>query len=287
MSRASTAPKWLRALVPLGVSVALLWGVGTALDAAAIGERLAHMHWGWMLAAAALGPFQVLAGGVRWGRVCRALDVGVSDREAVAEYGLSTALNQMLPGGIAGDAVRIWRQRHHGAGAATHTAVVDRAMGLGALVLVSVLGLGAWAAWFSVPWPMAALAAGMAVVLGGALLSPVGAGARRVLAADGVAQAGLSVGLTVSFLLGFAAAGLAVGVGPGPWVATAGPWLLLAMAVPMSFAGWGPREVSAATVWPLLGATSEEGVAVSAAYGLSVLLGALPGLALWGWGGHK
>ena len=94
---------------------------------------------------------------------------------------------------------------------------------------------------------------------------------------------GLSVVLTASFVLGIALAAQAVGVRPGPALFAAAPLVLLAMAVPLSFAGWGPRELSAALLWPALGATPEEGVAISAAYGLSVLLGALPGLAVWAW----
>ena len=53
--------------------------------------------------------------------------------------------------------------------------------------------------------------------------------------------------------------------------------LLLAMAVPLTVAGWGVREGAAAVLWPLAGLPAEQGVALSVGYGLTVLLSSLPG----------
>ncbi len=58
------------------------------------------------------------------------------------------------------------------------------------------------------------------------------------------------------------------------------PPVLVAMLVPLSVAGWGIREGTAALVWGLVGLPPAQGVAVSMAYGLLVLLASLPGL-LW------
>ncbi|NNM34814.1 MAG: UPF0104 family protein, partial [Gemmatimonadetes bacterium] len=49
---------------------------------------------------------------------------------------------------------------------------------------------------------------------------------------------------------------------------------------PISVAGWGLREGAAALLWSAAGLTTAEGVAVSVAYGLIVLLSTLPGLAV-------
>jgi hypothetical protein len=54
--------------------------------------------------------------------------------------------------------------------------------------------------------------------------------------------------------------------------------LLLAMAVPVSVAGWGVREGAAALLWPLVGLPPEQGVALSVGYGLAVLVSSLPGI---------
>ncbi len=55
------------------------------------------------------------------------------------------------------------------------------------------------------------------------------------------------------------------------------PWVLLAMAIPLSVAGWGIREGAAALVWQAAGLDAAEGVAASVSYGLVVLLSTLPG----------
>ena len=54
--------------------------------------------------------------------------------------------------------------------------------------------------------------------------------------------------------------------------------IMLVAAVPISLAGWGPREGAAAWVFAMTGAQASEGLAVSVAYGAMVLVGALPGL---------
>ena len=272
---------WLRPALSVAVSLALLGGLAWRLDLAAIGGLLSSVSPAWLLVAALLGPPQIVLGGLRWARVSRALGLPLETGEAVAEYGVSTALNQLLPGGIAGDAVRVVRQRHHGAVRATVAAVVDRALGLVVLTLVACGGLGLWA-WQGPPPPSSLVVGvcGLAVVGGGVAASPAGRPLRRALAADGLWLIAASVALVLSFVAGFAAASLAVGLTPSWGLLGVVPLVLLAMAIPLSFAGWGPRELSAGWLWPMLGASPEEGVAVAAAYGLSVLLGALPGL--WG-----
>lgn len=56
--------------------------------------------------------------------------------------------------------------------------------------------------------------------------------------------------------------------------------VLLSMLVPLTLAGWGVREGAAALVWAGAGLPASEGVAISVAYGLIVLVSTLPGLPL-------
>jgi hypothetical protein len=53
--------------------------------------------------------------------------------------------------------------------------------------------------------------------------------------------------------------------------------VLVAMALPLSLAGWGIREGAAAGIWMLAGLPVAQGVAVSLLYGVVVLVSALPG----------
>ena len=55
------------------------------------------------------------------------------------------------------------------------------------------------------------------------------------------------------------------------------PWVLLAMAIPLSIAGWGVREGAAALVWQAAGLDPAQGVAISIGYGVVILLSSLPG----------
>ena len=52
---------------------------------------------------------------------------------------------------------------------------------------------------------------------------------------------------------------------------------MLVMVVPLSVGGWGLREASATAVLAYLGWSPEAALALSAVYGLSVLIGSLPG----------
>jgi hypothetical protein len=260
-----------RAAAAALVTALALAAVAAMVDRAALMERASALRWGWLLAASALGPLQLWLGARRWARVSALLGAPLGPGEALAEMGLSSALNQLLPGGIGGDLLRVGRQRERGWAVVVAAAVTDRAAGLGSLCAVA---LAAWA-WsrLAAPWPLGVAAmASLAGIAGWAWWVGRGGPLRDPLVV------GLSATLTASFLLGFALAGLAVGVRPGPWVAEVAPWLLLVMALPLSFAGWGAREVAAMGLWPH---DAAEGVAVSAAYGLSVLLGALPGGLWW------
>ena len=53
--------------------------------------------------------------------------------------------------------------------------------------------------------------------------------------------------------------------------------VLMTMLIPVTVAGWGLREGTAAVLWGVVGLTAADGVLVSVAYGLLVLFGSLPG----------
>ncbi len=277
-------------------AAALAWTAGR-LEQGGVWALLRGARPGWLLAAAALVPLQVGVISLRWWLFAERLGVPLAPRRAVAEYGLSVFLNQVLPGGIAGDAVRVWR---HGRGGdlrgAVVAAVLERGAGLAALAAVALAGLAAWPAVHGGPPPLwaAGLALGALAVSAGAALWPwrrpgplaaLAAGARQALLPPRLlaTHAALSLLLVASFLAAYALTGLALGVAPGAALVTAMPITLLAMSVPAGVGGWGLREASAAALFPLLGQPPEVGVAWTALYGLSLLAGSLPGaLALRG-----
>ena len=104
--QATTRP-WLKSGRAVGITVLLaaaLWGV---VDTDKLAELFASADPRWCAVAVLMLPAQAVLGGLRWQRVARDLDLPLPRRHALQEYGLSMALNQLMPGGMAGDAVRV------------------------------------------------------------------------------------------------------------------------------------------------------------------------------------
>jgi glycosyltransferase 2 family protein len=270
--------KRLRAVLALAVTLGLLGVLWGRLDTQALAETLSHAQLGWLALAAALGPLQVILGAERWCLASERVGAPIERFEAWREYALSTFVNQVLPSGVAGDAARMARQRHHGWKPALLAGLVDRGVGQALLVAVTALGLAFWPAR-----PAGSLVAAL-VLLGVFVAALAFAPVRQALAGAWLQNALLSGALIVTFLGGFALCSLALGRGPGLWLLVAIPLVLLAMAIPLSLGGWGLREASAAALLPAFGFTPEEAVALAGCYGVTVLVGALPGacVPLWG-----
>ena len=291
----ATKPRWaswLRISLSVGVSLGLLIAVFGSLDVDRIKALFTGSHPAWFMGAALLVPLQVYLGASRWRRVSVDLDMDLSLRRAIEEYGLSVLLNQVLPGGMAGDATRVWRHKQgHGSFAAPlRAAVVDRVIGHWAHLFVTAVGLVVWAPLHGVASPSGSGTLVAVVVLVFAVLwtRPIPglralvSDTRRALATSQqlAFHTGTSVLLVATFLFSFwlCAQGLGLPLG---WAAlTAVPLLMLVMVIPLSLGGWGLREVSAAVVLSFLGWSTEESIALSAAYGIVNLMGALPAVAV-------
>ena len=290
--QATTRPwlKSVRAVVITGLLAVALWSV-VDLDKLTRLFARADLFWGSL--AVLMLPAQAVLGGLRWQRVAKDLGLPLSRRYALEEYSLSMGLNQILPGGLAGDAVRVWRHKSgHGAlGAPLRAAVVDRVIGHVAHLVVTLVGLMLW------PWahgraaPLWAwlVVVGILAVVVVIALRPL-AGLRSLVADAKMAlsrprQWGvhtlLSTALLASILFGFYAAARALGLPLGWGVLTAVPLMMLVLILPVSVGGWGIREVASILVFSLLEWSATDAVAVSAAYGMSCLVGALPAVVFW------
>lgn len=94
-------------------------------------------------------------------------------------------------------------------------------------------------------------------------------------------QMGSSLLVVASYVLVYLLGARALGVEtPAPLLLPLVAPVLLSMLVPLTLAGWGVREGAAALVWAGAGLPASEGVAISVAYGLIVLVSTLPGLPL-------
>ena len=285
-----------RGTLRLAASGAMLAALWVWLDGGAVAGRLASADLRWILPALLLTQGWTVASALRWRLTARALGRALPLGRAVREYYVATLLNMTLPGGVAGEAARIARARdEEGWTAAAAPVAVERLAGQVATLALAALGLVA--APVSVGAPLWVAACGLALLAAGAvgLGALRGTGGSRARAALRLAwieggawraQGGLSLGVAAGYVAAFAMCAAAVGAAPCPGVAlTLVPPVLLAMALPLSVGGWGPREGAAAALWPLAGLGAEAGVAAAALYGLVCLAGALPG-ALWVWPGR-
>ena len=281
--------KRLRALISVAFTAALLVVVIRAVDMDRVVSLVRDARWGWLAIAMALVPLQVCLGAFRWHRVATDLNLPLTRRRAVNEYGLSVLLNQVLPGGIAGDAVRVWRhKRGHGElGAPLRAAVVERAVGHVAHLVVTLVGVLLWPYVHGSEAPVGSLplVACMCLFFVWMWWFPIRGfrslthDAHVVLhsARQWLFHSVVSVLLVGSFLLSFWCCAQALQLPLGLGSITAVPLLMLIMIIPFSVGGWGLREISATFVLATLGWTPESALALSAAYGVANLLGAAPG----------
>ncbi len=262
---------------------------------------------GWLL----LGLVSATAGNtsssLRWAELARWLGHRVRARWAIAVYFRGVAINALLPGAVlGGDMFRAWQLNRDGCpmAAASLSVVLDRLSGLwilfalGALALFVGLGspeMDILRTRLHVPegWPSGLIAAGL---LGVVLLLPLlvlstlaalagwGAkpGGRRAMAVELLRrphgfqqyrrQAMASLAVQAFAVGALYCAGRAFGVVLPWWVVafTAGPIFLFA-ALPVSFGGWGTREVATVTAWSAFGVAAPLAVAAAAAFGIYAL----------------
>ncbi|MDE0897948.1 MAG: lysylphosphatidylglycerol synthase transmembrane domain-containing protein [Longimicrobiales bacterium] len=288
-------PKWPWLLARFGVSASVLAVVARTLDLDAVVERLSGFSLGWVALGLGLSVLQVVMLGWRWRFTAARLDIDLPMGIAVREYYLGIFLNQLLPGGVTGDVSRAWRHARTEAptGPSVRAVVLERMSGQ---VIMTIFAAGA----------VLMLPLGPALGRVMAVLGTVGIAAvvvvtmirraeprpfvgriwadthRAVLAPEALPiQVGTAL-LTVASYVGlYLVAARAVGVETEllrflPLV----PPVLMTMLVPISVAGWGLREGAAAALWGASGLSPEDGVSISVAYGLLVLLSSLPGAAV-------
>jgi uncharacterized protein (TIRG00374 family) len=140
--------------VRLGVSAALLYLVLRSIDLSAFRERVASMNPAWLALALLVYAAQQMIGVWRWDRLLRAQHIEVERKKLAESIWVSMFFNNFLPSNIGGDVVRITdTAREAGSKTlATTVVLVDRAIGLTALLVVAAVGAFVlWLAGIYVP----------------------------------------------------------------------------------------------------------------------------------------
>ena len=291
----------LRAPVQLAVTaglLALLWHVsgGKMVDRIAGADPL------WVAAGLGCATAAMGFAALRWRYTALCVGVSITLERSVKEFYLAGFLNQVLPGGIAGDALRAWRQGKHaasvergGMGRAIRAVVIERIANQTVIAICALVSLTLWM------WMPGAFAhtriwlplVGFGAVVGsipvaiGVLARRHGGGRIERLLRDGreallgrsmLAQLGLGFLVIGSCVVMFYCAAQAVHAPLSLFHLVAlVPGALFAMSIPISIGGWGLREASAVALWTMAGLSPDAALASSIVYGLLALLGALPG----------
>lgn len=279
----------LRILLPLALIALCL----VLTDARTALARLSGLSAGCFIATIVTLNAVTILSALRWRMTAAALDLHLPLGGAVREYYLAQFANQTLPGGVLGDAARALRSRNGGPmRRAAQAVVLERAAGQAGMAAVALGGTsgmlltgGLAADLPGILWLPAGFLA--LLLVGAVLLALIGAAGRddgwrraahRALVQRLPAQAALSLVIALLTVTAFVAAARATGSTLTLLAAAfIVPLVLTAMLLPASVAGWGWREGAAAALFPLAGLTAEAGLAASIAFGIAMLISALPG----------
>jgi uncharacterized membrane protein YbhN (UPF0104 family) len=277
------------------VSVALLVFVLRGIDLGRLWDRVQDLHAGWTVLAVAAYAWTMSVSVWRWQGLLRAQHIEVPRRRLSESMWVSLFFNNFLPSNIGGDVIRI-ADTAGAAGSktvATTVVLVDRALGLMALLLVATAGAaGAALAGLRIPgvgWLWMAtgvgVAAGVPLILEprlvSGLLAPVRAinrpwlterarrmedAATRFRAAPGalLAAFGGAVAVQVTMVAFYllTARGLAIPL-PVLLGAVLIPVSLAMQMLPVSINGFGVREAVFAFFFVRFGLPTDAAVALS------------------------
>jgi uncharacterized membrane protein YbhN (UPF0104 family) len=292
---------WVKLVAVLAILVALLSLLGTKAFAAG----LHVLGAGSVLAALGIGLLTTVLNALRWRLVAQRVGLRLRLGDAIAETYRAIFLNAVLPGGVLGDVDRAVRHGRSSGDVARGARVVAIERTAGQLVLIA-------AAVVVIPVEPALVAeivrrmsriplVGIAVVvlllvLAGVLIVRArrssSAGRWRRLLGDTAADVRAGVlargawpvllGLSAIALAGYLVLFLVAARSAGATASTLAllPPLLLAliaMGLPISVGGWGPREGVAALSFWMAGLGAPLGVTTSVAYGALALIASLPG----------
>jgi uncharacterized membrane protein YbhN (UPF0104 family) len=280
-----TTRSWLRLLGGALVLGVLLRRFGTGPFV----EALRLTTWWAVLAALVLTALATVTSAWRWRVVAARLGVPLAPGHAIPAYYRSQFLNATLPGGILGDAHRAVRhgREANDLPAGLRATMWERVAGQVLQVALTVLALTLLPSPLRLFCPVA-VTAGLVVGLGMWWLRRRGAAARHGFVAADVRAlldprtashiALASSGSTAAHLTLFLVAVRAVGVDASFTVLVPTALIVLVVSsVPVSIAGWGPREGVTAWAFGFAGLGAGNGLTVSVVYGVLVAVATLPG----------
>lgn len=292
----------------LAVTLGCFWLIARQLDSVTVSRVMSTLDPIWLFLAVALIAIEVPLFGERWRLIVQSLGHGMYDVPAAdiqATNGLGQFIGQVLPN-LAGDGARAIMLRSHGVtlAHAAWSVLLDRAMGvyllftvaLCALLLPSGLeALGGYRQPILITLALTTAGGTVALFLSG----PAGcwiesfprlrfAGTalvetnRALLGPNAIAIFGLSLTVHALTILSAYMLGRSLGLAlPLTDAAVLMACMIVVTLLPISIGGWGVREVATTALLTGHGASAEEAVVYSVAFGLVVMLATVPGALYW------
>lgn len=300
----------MKRLIAVGVSAVFLLGSLLQADLGQISALLRQADLSWLTLALVLSLPQVLLSALRWSGTSRRLGVPLPLKQAEREYYRSYFLNQVLPFGVWGDALRASRHAKGvanlpsaGLPRAAIAVLAERGAGQIVLLLCLLLSLPFWKGTSSRLSLLPAdgsfaffVGAGLclALVLGLSLglLRRFEAPGRLLddlcsaLFSNGAwfFQGAMSLFVLLTLVLQYFCVAKAVcPLVPAKELLLIALPTLVASALPFAFSGWGTREACGGVLFGVLGFSFADGVTVGILFGLIQFAAALPGLVFLLW----
>ncbi|HEY6214471.1 MAG TPA: lysylphosphatidylglycerol synthase transmembrane domain-containing protein [Vicinamibacterales bacterium] len=155
----SSARRYTLLAVKIAVSIILLTILFSKIDRDQLWRGVRGASFAWLAAALALFSINVLASTWRWHLLLRAQSVFIERRRLLASFLVANFFNNFLPSNVGGDVIRITDSAKYTRSKTLATVVVLMDRGLGVMALVLVAAIAATAAGAIHPaatpiWPM-------------------------------------------------------------------------------------------------------------------------------------
>jgi glycosyltransferase 2 family protein len=302
----------LKPLLKIAISLSLIAIVLRTFDIKGTVSHFAKVDAVTLLLATVIVWSIMLLQTLRWLAVIKANGTQLGFKTALQVVLIGHFFNQILPSSVGGDAVRIWCAYRAGLSfsAAANTVIIDRALTLFSLLLLTAAGLP-WlfeiiidpAARWALSTVIFAGVAGFGVLLALRRLPQIIARwrvVRALLSLAALARKVMSraryalpiILLSVLSFIGFAiivfyiAHAMQLDITLRDCVLLVPPVILITV-VPVSIAGWGVREGAMVVAFGFINVPAGPAFAVSVVFGLTLAAASLPGSLLWWLSGYS
>jgi uncharacterized protein (TIRG00374 family) len=313
----SSVRRYVLLAVKLSVSIILLVVLFSRIDVADLWQTARLASVPWLLVAIVVFGASTIGAVWRWNLLLKTQHIDVTFRWLLGTYLTATYFNNFLPSNIGGDVIRIGDtgRQANSKTLATTVVVMDRVLGLGALVLVAALGATAigrlhhviapiWPVWLWAGFLAGAAAMTPAVFAPAALgrllrpltvFHPEWVGNRITTLTDALARFGQAPGALVAAFSGaifvqaalvlyYFAVAYALHLDVALWdLAVVIPMSFVVQLLPVSVGGFGVREAFFSYYFHRIGQPIEDAVLLSLVAQALLMLFSLSGLAVYVW----